>query len=78
MHVYSVVRSLSHWKELSENLWSYYYCRTEIWSSFDPGVKIDQHKCTGRGGGGAAGLLPQNLGNLDFLGSKRNLGKTNF
>ena len=31
----------------------------------------------GRGDGG--GLQPpQNLGNLDFLGSKRNLGKVSF
>ena len=31
---------------------------------------------TGRGGRGAAAT--QNLGYLDFLGSKRNLGKANF
>ena len=33
----------------------------------------------GPGGGGGVGLQPpQNLGNLDLLGSKRNLGKANF
>ena len=31
------------------------------------------------GGGGTGGLQPPpNLGDLDFLGSKRNLGKANF
>ena len=37
------------------------------------------HRRTGRGGGGGGGLgglqPPQMLGNSDFLGSKRNLGK---
>ena len=30
------------------------------------------------GQGGAAALPPRNLGNLEFLGSKRNLGKADF
>ena len=35
----------------------------------------EHHKRMDRGGGTAA---PQNLGNLDFLGSKRKLGNANF
>ena len=36
----------------------------------------ENHRRVGRGGGKAQ--PPQNLGNLDFLGSKRSLGKANF
>ena len=32
----------------------------------------------GRGGGGGGCSPPKILGNLDFLGSKRNLGKANY
>ena len=38
-----------------------------------------KHRRMGRGGRGRGELQPaQNLGNLDFLGSERNLGKANF
>ena len=36
------------------------------------------HRRTGRGAGGGAAAPPKILGNLDFLGSKRNLGKANY
>ena len=40
----------------------------------------NDHRRMGRGSGKGGGGLqpPQHLGNLDFLGSKRNLGKADF
>ena len=44
------------------------------------GVEVDS-KCEGTlpgGGAGRGGCTPQDIGNLDFLGGKRNLGKASF
>ena len=65
----------------------YTYCDISVVIKFAFGSIVNEflflicilHRRIGQGGGGARGLQPpQNLGNLDFLGSKRNLGKANF